>query len=102
MMSCTIGIFPVEESEVFSENMRLGASLLLKVWNTGHFKINQKPLITAHGALVERLKNETFSLSCTGLPSSIHFANIGRANCALLQTIYVSFGGNTSRSVERL
>ena len=83
--------FLVEESEVFSENMRLGVSLLVKALDTGHFEINEKPRITADGAFVERSKNETFSLYCTGLPSSIHFANIGHANRALLQIIHISF-----------
>ena len=86
-----MGIFSLEESELFSENLRLGVSLLMKASNTGHFEINEKPLITAHGAFVERSKNETFSLSCTGLPSSIHFANLGHAYRALLQIIHISF-----------
>ena len=83
--------FLVEESEVFSENLRLGVSLLVKALDTGHFEINEKPRITADGAFVERSKNDTFSLYCTGLPSNIHFANIGHAYRALLQIIRISF-----------
>ena len=90
-LSELMGIFSLEESEVFSENLRLGVSLLVKAWNTGHFGINVKPLITAHGAFVERSKNETFSLSCIGLPSNIHFANLGHAYRALLQIIDISY-----------
>ena len=70
------------------ENMRLAVRLLMTAWDTGHFEIDEKPLITGHGDFVERSKNEAFSPSWTRMFSSTHFVNIGNTNNP--QAIHIS------------